>query len=114
GFTKVVQNNRIKSGNKAGGQPGHEGTTLPLVEHPDKRIEYKVETCGHCGTDLVAIEAKHQRRQVYDIPQVKIEVTEHRLEVKKCPVCSHHTVAVCEVPASVQYGKGIKSLAVYL
>ena len=88
GFKKVIQNNRIKSERKAGGQPGHEGTTLAMVENPDKVISYPVETCQHCGVDLQTIEATdYQRRQVFDIPPVKVEVTEHRAEVKHCPIC---------------------------
>jgi transposase len=115
GFKKEIQNNRIKSERKAGGQPGHEGTTLAQVENPNKIISYPVEICQHCGVDLQNIEATdYQRRQVFDIPPVKVEVTEHRPEVKHCPICKKATVADCPVPACVQYGPGVKSMTVYL
>ena len=87
GLKRTIQNNRTKSDRKPGGQSGHHGTTLPMVENPDKIIEHKVETCDHCGIDLKAIEASgFERRQVYDIPPIKIEVTEHQVEKKLCPV----------------------------
>jgi len=115
GYKKRIKNNRVKSGRKVGGQPGHEGNTLEFVENPDKIIEHKVEECEHCGADLSHVKAKKKyRRQVHDLPLVKIEVTEHQVEVKQCPKCQHETIATCEVSASVQYGDRIKSAAVYL
>lgn len=115
GYKKQVQNNRIKSERKAGGQLGHEGKTLQMVETPDKIIDHSVKECNHCGTNLEKTAAtKFYRRQVHDLPPVKIEVTEHRVEVKQCSVCGKETIAACEVPASVQYGERIKSMGVYL
>ena len=115
GLKKKVQNNREKSGRRAGGQTGHEGKTLEMVKNPDHIIEHKVSHCDHCGTDLSGIETKKMYRgQVHDLPPVKIEVTEHLSEVKQCPVCGKETAAHCEVPPTAQYGERIKSLAVYL
>lgn len=115
GYKKKIQNNREKSNRKVGGQLGHEGKTLQLVDNPDKVIEHKVKYCEHCGISLQNIPAKkYYRRQVYDLPPVKIEVTEHRVEVKQCSVCNKETVADCDVVASVQYGERIKSMGIYL
>ena len=78
-------------------------------------IYHKVAICGHCGTDLQKVKAKKNYcRQVFDIPPLKVEVTEHRVEVKQCCVCGKETVAECEIPASVQYGEGVTSMAIYL
>ena len=113
-YNKITKNRKQKSDKKIGGQPGHEGETLEMVEHPDHLIEHKVEKCDHCGMDLSDVRAeKYHRRQVHDLPPVKIEVTEHRVEVKQCKVCGKTTIADCDVPASVQYGEKIKSMAVY-
>ncbi len=113
--SKKIKNNREKSGKKVGGQPGHEGATLHLVENPDKIIEHIVVECEHCGADLGNVKAKKMyRRQVHDIPPLKMEVTEHKVEVKHCSWCGQDTFAKCEIPASVQYGQRIKSLGVYL
>lgn len=115
GYKKQVQNNREKSDRKIGGQLGHEGKTLQIVETPDKIIEHKVNECAHCRMNLEKIVAtKFYRRQVHDLPAVKIEVTEHVIEIKRCSVCGKETIADCDVPASVQYGERIKSMGVYL
>lgn len=115
GYKKKVQNNREKSDRKSGGQLGHEGRTLQMVENPDKVIEHKVGCCVHCAADLQNVKAKkYYRKQVHDLPPIKIEVTEHREEVKQCNVCGKETIASCDIPASVQYGERIKSMGVYL
>lgn len=103
GYKKKIRNNREKSEKKAGGQTGHEGKTLEMVENPDKVIEHKVNSCEHCGMDLNKVGAKKvYRKQVHDLPPVKIEVTEHREEVKQCPVCGKETIAQSGIAASVQ------------
>jgi len=115
GYKKQIQNNREKSSRSVGGQKGHEGKTLQMVEKPDKVIEHKVECCDHCGTNLQGVLAKkYYRRQVHDLPPIKIEVTEHHVEVKECKLCGKDTIASCDVSASVQYGNRIKSMGVYL
>jgi transposase len=55
-----------------------------------------------------------QKRQVFDIPEPKIEVTEHQAEVKICG-CGKRSVATFppEVTAPVQYGPRVKTLAGY-
>jgi transposase len=42
------------SGKKSGGQTGHRGETLRLVEEPDATIEHYPETCAACGGTLTA------------------------------------------------------------
>ena len=57
-----------------------------------------------------------QKRQVFDLPPLKLEVIEHQAEVKRCPRCSG--VNRGEFPSGVsqpvQYGAGVKGLLVYL
>jgi transposase len=57
-----------------------------------------------------------EKRQVFDIPPLKLEVTEHQSEVKICPGC--HTLNRGGFPAGVsqpvQYGGRAKGFAVYL
>ncbi len=56
------------------------------------------------------------KRQVFDIPEPRIEVTEHRVEVKQCPQCQQK-IQGCfpeQVKAPVQYGIRIKAASAYL
>lgn len=106
-----------KPGNKKnGGQEGHVGHTLELVDEPDYIVVHAADQCDRCGATLEDVEAEdHQRRQVFDIPPVKIEVTEHRAEIKTCPHCNARNMASfpSDVTASVQYGSRIRAMAVY-
>lgn len=55
------------------------------------------------------------KRQVFDIPPPKIEVTEHQAEVKYCECCNKTITAAfpAGVLAPVQYGEVIRSWSVY-
>lgn len=110
------KNLRKKTKRKVGGQKGHKGKNLKMVETPDHTKVHKVTTCSCCGEDLSGCQVKKiHRRQVYDIPPLKIEVTEHQAEVKKCS-CGQETKANFPVGVNhaVQYGSTIKGFLVYL
>ena len=48
-----------------------------MVEQPDHVRVDKASVCPHCGTDLQAVElCGRERRQVFDILPVRIEVTD--------------------------------------
>lgn len=73
--------------------------------------------CANCAKDLQHITVtKLQRRQVFDIPELRIKVTEHQSEVKECPCCGNtSTVPFPDgVVKAAQYGLNIKTLANYL
>jgi transposase len=119
GFKKPsrVTNQREKTGRKAGGQAGHEGTTLRQVAIPDKVIDYCPPICTGCGGALSIGQATgYQKRQVFDIPKPGVEVTEHRAHRCWCPACGTETQAAfpAEVRAAAQYGATVEALVVYL
>jgi transposase len=69
---------RGKSGKKSGGQAGHRGDTLRQTATPDFVHRHKAESCGTCQHGLTAGMIKGvERRQVFDIPVPRLEVTEH-------------------------------------
>lgn len=99
-----------KKGSK-GGQEGHKGETRKRVEKPDPVQVHIPEQCRCCGRHFMLEEAQVvQSRQVFDLPELKLEVTEHRLGQVECcgrVQCGQYPV---EVTANVQYGPGVRAL----
>ena len=114
GFVKQTKSLRKKSERKVGGQEGH---NLGWQETADIVIKHEMVECKVCGNKLSEVEGEIvEKRQVYDLPVIKVQVTEHQIEKKQCPHC--HLVSVSKFPKSigywVQYGENIKGLITYL
>ena len=72
---------RKKTTRKTGGQPGHKGSTLKAVDKPDHIKRHHVEACACCGKSLCnEIPSAIAKRQVFDLPPLRLEVTEKREE----------------------------------
>ncbi len=107
---------RPKSLRPTGGQPGHPGHTLRKVDKPDKIVSHRVEHCSGCGRSLAGrAPDRIECRQVHDLPEPRLEVTEHQAEIKTCPCgCLNRAAFPHEAAAPVQYGPRVKSVAAYL
>lgn len=117
GGTPKPKSQRTSSGRKPGGQAGHPGHTLPLVDAPDAVQVHAPAHCPGCGRSLADTPAvQRERRQVVDLPPVKAYVVEHQAEIKCCPGCGAETTGVFPegVTAPVQYGPGLATVGVYL
>jgi transposase len=112
-----VRSLREPSGKKSGGQRGHRGETLRPVEKPDVIVNHYPKTCTQCDLKVPAEKSTAYRsRQVVDIPEPKVVVTEHRAHGCACPNCDTVTWAAFpeDVKAPVQYGARICAFVVYL
>ena len=107
-----------KSGKKPGAQRGHPGTRLKAVPKPNLVIHHPLQQCA-CGFDLSNIEVdKTRSSQVFDIPKIQIQVSEHRMESKICPCCGRREWS--QPPSGIkgvsaaEYGPQIKAFGMDL
>jgi transposase len=112
------RSHRRRSGKKPGGQLGHRGETLPLVATPDEVVEHRPAVCAECQMplDQTAPVVLSERRQVRELPSVRLVVREHRALHVRCPRCEQVSVGSFPAEASsrAQYGPRLRALAVYL
>lgn len=100
---------------KRGGQQGHRGRTLKMVEHPNKVVVLEVSRCS-CGQSLDTVDSsKVITRQSFDLPEIKMMVTQFEQHTKVCPCCSSvNTKAFPDnVTATTQYGDNLRSFMAY-
>jgi len=107
---------RKPSKRKPGGQDGHRGQTLKQVSDPDMVIGHEPSCCRGCGSDLTdARQVDCSRRQVFDIPPIKVHVTEHQIISRRCHCGKTSTGDVpAQAPAPVQYGPVMCAVILYL
>ena len=111
---------RPKTKRKPGGQPGHRGHTLQPVEKPDRIIEHVLGdcSCGQCAGVSLRNQPvlRHEKRQVFELPEKLVVVHEHRAECKRCPVSGREVRAAfpAEIAAPAQYGPRFQAALVYL
>ena len=114
---RVLKSLRTRTGKPSGGQRGHDGDTLRQVAEPDAIVAHAPEVCERCEAPLPAdSKVGEERRQVFDLPERPLLVTEHRAAVHACPACRWRTRAAFPegVVSPAQYGERVRAAAVYL
>ena len=107
---------RRAQGRKQGKQPGSPGFTLCQVPDPDEVVRHRPVRCRGCDRALDdAVVVGETVRQVFDVPDPRVVVTEHRAERLRCR-CGWETTGGFppEATAPAVYGPAIKAHAVYL
>ena len=107
---------RKKTGRKPGGQDGHPGTTLAQVARAAREVRHEPACCGRCGAGLAGRPVTGiERRQVFGLPPVTVQVTEHQLIERECG-CGQRTRGAAPegAEAPVQYGPRIAAVIIYL
>lgn len=117
GPARVPRSLRGRSGKKPGGQPGHPGAHLQLVDAPDHVIVQRPLVCPVCAGLLTgAPEIGVERRQVVEVPPIRPVVTEYQGVRVCCPHCQAPATGAfpVAVAAPVQYGPRVRAIAVAL
>ncbi len=114
-LTKKVSNKKSNTKKSRGGQQGHKGRTLKTVSNPDNVVVLETSQC-HCSHHLDDVKAsKIIKRQSFDLPEIKMVVTQYEQHTKICPECQ--TVHTPEFPknvrATTQYGDNLRSFIAY-
>lgn len=117
GFKKKPAIPRMK--HKKGGQPGHQGNTLKMVEKPDNIIELKPGTCKECQRKISTKRPVYtlvSRRQTLDVPRMTLQSTEYQSWGCTCTGCGayNHGEYPEGVNAPIQYGSGVRALVTLL
>ena len=94
----------------------HSGETLKQVADPDRIVEHAAPShCDACHAPLH--EAKLvESRQVFDLPPLRFEVTEHHVFAASCRFCGKNCRGIFpeNVTAPVQYGPAALAAVVHL
>lgn len=107
---------KAKTKAKQGKQPGAEGRNLERVAVPDRKVTHRPDSCTGCGCGLGDAEVVgRERRQVFDLPPIKIEVTEHETIKVRCRCGTLNQGAFPpEATAPACWGPGVRALGLYL
>jgi transposase len=117
GLRRKTHSRRKPSSRKSGGQNGHTGETRALSQKVDQVVSHRPERCEECGESLQQIPGQLvERRQVHDLPEIRLQVVEHQVEEVYCAHCQwvNQGSFPPEVKARVQYGPHVRAWAVYL
>lgn len=100
---KKVKKKPPSSGRSSGGQPGHPGHFRPLLDASkvDQVVYCQLPERCFCGGKIETGEEVH-RHQVYELPILKLHVTEYQLAKGFCQHCQQAHTA--ELPEGISWG----------
>lgn len=101
---------------RPGKQPGAPGAFLCKVDVPNIVVRHAPKKCRGCGAGLGKGKVMgEERRQVFDLPEINVVVTEHVSERRLCR-CGEVTGAAfpSEAKAPACFGPGVRALSCYL
>jgi transposase len=116
GLNKPAPKSRRQAGQRpTGGQKEHKGNTLERRANPDQVEVHDVpKTCDACQHTLPAGQVA-ESRQVFDLPPMTHQVTEHRQMRVRCRCGKEHLGSFpASVKHSVQYGPRALAAMVHL
>ena len=105
---------RRPSARKPGKQSGGQGMRLEPVADPDEVVVHEPAACQGCGQDLTDAPAVGGRnRRVFDLPPIRLRVTRHRVQERRCS-CGTVTAGSSPAVASACYGPGVQAIGTYV
>lgn len=112
GYKKQPALPKAKS-KSSGGQKGHQGHSLQMVEAADVVVVHHASGCSCCGKIFSSSQVHYiqEKRQVFDLPEVKLQVTEHQLGVIYCCGKAHTGSYPLDVKAPAAYGVRLHAMA---
>lgn len=104
-----------KKKKRRGGQRGHLGKTLKRVETPDLVVDCEPLSCVCGQTQWTGEVEVTDRRQVFELPEPRLEVIEYRTVKRQCR-CGRRSCGEFpeNVVAPVQYGLGVQAMVTLL
>lgn len=110
-YKRVIQNNRVKSDRKKGGQKGREGKTLNKIEKVDKIVDVYSDDFCTCGGKIVYKEVENIAKQLIDISN-EMKTIEYRFHRGICEKCGKEYMP--KIPQNlanpIQYSENIKTI----
>ena len=107
---------RESSGNPQGKQASSSSASLPMTATPDRVLRHAPTKCRGCGSSLRCVPGTiAAKRQVIDVPPIRVETVEHQRIQKRCR-CDTVTTRMfpAEVKCAVSYGPRLHAVGAYL
>src|SRR6202158_4040681 len=91
---RIAGSLRGRSGKASGGRKGHPGATVRQVPDPDHVVRHEASACCHCRSPLEPKSASGiEKRQVFDLPERPLVVTDNQALIYRCGHCRGQTQA---------------------